>query len=101
MYRAAAAGDVDVISGYTSDGQIAQYDLAVLEDPKHVIPPYDAILLVSPQHADDAKLIAALKPLINAIPVSAIRDANAQAAGGKTVDEVASELLKKMIAAKR
>jgi len=101
MYRAAAAGDVDVISGYTSDGQIAQYDLTVLTDPKHVIPPYDAVLLVSPRHANDAKLIAALKPLIDAIPVSAMQEANAQAANGKTVDEVASELLKKMIAAKR
>jgi hypothetical protein len=30
-----------------------------------------------------------------------MQEANAQAAGGKTVDEVASELLKKMIAAKR
>ena len=27
MYQAAAAGDVDVVSAYTSDGRIAQYDL--------------------------------------------------------------------------
>ena len=42
MYPAAAAGDVDVISAYTSDGRIAQFDLVVLADPKHAIPPYDA-----------------------------------------------------------
>ena len=50
MYQAAAHGEVDVIAGYTSDGRIAQYDLT-LDDPKAAIPPYDAILLVSPRRA--------------------------------------------------
>ena len=61
MYQAVADGEVDVISAYTSDGQIAAYDLVVLDDPRHAIPPYDAILLLSPRRANDAKLIAALK----------------------------------------
>jgi len=39
MYAAAAHGEVDVIAGYTSDGRIAQLDLAVLDDPKHAIRP--------------------------------------------------------------
>ena len=51
MYEAVAHGEVDVIAGYTSDGRIAQFDLAVLDDPKHAIPPYDAVLLVSPQRS--------------------------------------------------
>ena len=34
MYQAVAHGEVDVIAGYTSDGRIAQFDLAVLEDPE-------------------------------------------------------------------
>jgi len=42
MYAAVASGEVDVIAGYTSDGLIAKYDLVVLEDTKHAIPPYDA-----------------------------------------------------------
>jgi osmoprotectant transport system permease protein len=92
MYRAAASGDVDVISAYTSDGQIAQFDMTVLTDPRHVIPPYDAILLLSPRRANDDKLIAALTPLLNAIPVSAMREANAKAAGGMSADAVASWL---------
>ena len=33
MYGAVAAGQVDVISAYTSDGRIALHDLAVLDDP--------------------------------------------------------------------
>ena len=82
MYQAAASGDVDVVSAYSSDGRIAQYDLTVLDDPKHAIPPYDAIVLLSPRRADDEALIAALKPLIGAIPVTLMREANLRAAAG-------------------
>jgi osmoprotectant transport system permease protein len=90
MYPAAAAGEVDVISAYTSDGQIAKFDLLLLDDLKHAIPPYDAILLLSPRRARDEALIEALKPLLNAIPVATMRAANARAANGDTsADEVA------------
>ena len=34
-YQALAAGEVDVIDGYSTDGFIARYDLVVLEDPKN------------------------------------------------------------------
>ena len=53
MYAAVASGEVDVIAGYTSDGLIAKYDLVVLDDPKHAIPPYDAIMLLAPKRAGD------------------------------------------------
>ena len=46
MYRAATAGEVDVVAAYSSDGRIAQYDLVVLDDPKQALPPYDAMLLI-------------------------------------------------------
>jgi osmoprotectant transport system permease protein len=90
MYPAVASGQVDVISAYTSDGQIAKYDFVVLDDSKHAIPSYDAILLLSPRRANDAKLIAALMPLVGAIPVELMRAANARAtSGGTSADEVA------------
>ena len=73
MYEAVAHGEVDVIAGYTSDGRIAQFDLAVLDDPKHAIPPYDAVLLVSPQRANDEALLAALQPLVDSIDVTTMR----------------------------
>jgi osmoprotectant transport system permease protein len=82
MYAAVAAGEVDVIAGYTSDGLIAKYDLVVLDDPKHAIPPYDAILLLAPKRADDQALRAALAPLLGKIDISAMREANLRAAGG-------------------
>lgn len=97
MYRAAAAGEVDVISAYSSDGQIAQYDLTVLDDPKHVFPPYDAILLVAPKRAQDDRLIAALTPLVGAIDVKTMREANLRGAQGDTTpDAVATWLWAKL-----
>ncbi len=88
MYTA-AGNEVDVISAYTSDGRIAQYDLVVLDDPKGVIPPYDAVLLVSPKRADDAALIAALKPLSGAIDVTLMREANLRANKGEAPEQLA------------
>ena len=76
MYRALESGQVDVISAFSSDGRIAADDLAVLGDPAHALPGYDAILLVSPNHAGDTRFVGALKPLLNAIPVAAMRKAN-------------------------
>jgi osmoprotectant transport system permease protein len=81
MYAAVASGEVDVIAGYTSDGLIAKYDLVVLDDPRQAIPPYDAILLLSPQRADDQALQAALKPLLDRIDIASMREANLRASG--------------------
>ena len=80
MYAAVASGEVDAIAGYTSDGLIAQYDLVVLDDLKSAIPPYDAIVLLSPQRAGDGKLRAALQPLLGKIDIAAMREANLRAA---------------------
>jgi osmoprotectant transport system permease protein len=82
MYPAAANGEVDVISAYTSDGRIAQYDLVVLADPRQAIPPYDAILLASPRRAEDRAFVDALLPLVGAIDVALMREANLRVAKG-------------------
>jgi osmoprotectant transport system permease protein len=81
MYAAVASGEVDVIAGYTSDGLIAKYDLTVLDDPRHAIPPYDAIVLLAPKRASDFALRSALQPLLGAIDISSMREANLRAAG--------------------
>lgn len=75
MYQAAAAGEVDVISAYTSEGRVTQYDILLLEDPKQAIPPYDAILLLSPKRAGDQALRDALAPLLGRIDVGLMREA--------------------------
>ncbi len=76
MYNALASGEADVISAYTSDGRIAADRLVVLADPKGALPSYDAILMLSPRIAEDAGVLAALQPLIGAIGVEAMREAN-------------------------
>jgi osmoprotectant transport system permease protein len=93
MYRAVSSGDVDVIAAYSSDGRIAQYDLTVLADPKHALPPYDAMLLLSPRHAHDERLAAALRPLIGSIPVALMREANLRAGGGDISPDVVAKWL--------
>jgi osmoprotectant transport system permease protein len=76
MYRALTSGQADVISAFSSDGRIAADDLVVLDDPRHALPPYDAVVLISPKRANDQRLIGALKPLIGKIDVAAMRAAN-------------------------
>ena len=46
MYEAVFNGRVDLISGYSTDGRIKTYDLAVLADDKAAFPPYDAAPIV-------------------------------------------------------
>lgn len=99
MYRAIDSGRADVISAFSSDGRIAAQHLTVLADPKHAIPGYDAILLVAPARADDARFTAALKPLVGRIPVEAMREANLMVdrdADKKSPDEAARWLEKRV-----
>ena len=95
MYRALQSGQVDVISAFSSDGRIAADRLVVLQDPKGAVPSYDAILMVSPARADDARFIAAVRPLVNAISVGNMRAANYRvdrSDNGETPDQAAQWL---------
>lgn len=46
MYDALSNGQVDVICAFATDGRIAEYHLAVLEDDRGFFPPYDAAPVV-------------------------------------------------------
>jgi osmoprotectant transport system permease protein len=76
MYQAVVDGEVDVISAFTSDGRIAANDLLVLADPAGAILPYDAIVLVAPHRGEEAALLRALEPLVGAIPLELMQEAN-------------------------
>ena len=78
MYRALETKTVDVISAFSSDGRIAAQNLTVLTDPKGAAPSYDAVILLAPKRAKDETLRRALAPLIGAIAVERMRDANLQ-----------------------
>ncbi len=46
MYDALKNGDVDIVSGFSTDGRIKAYQLKTLEDDKHYFPPYYAAPMV-------------------------------------------------------
>ncbi|TXF79479.1 ABC transporter permease/substrate-binding protein [Chryseobacterium sp.] len=46
MYKAAFEGDLDLISGYSTDGRIRAFDLYVLEDDRKIFPPYYAAPII-------------------------------------------------------
>lgn len=42
VYQAVQSGDMDIVLGYSTDGRIDSYNLVLLEDDRHLFPPYDA-----------------------------------------------------------
>jgi osmoprotectant transport system permease protein len=76
-YQALAAGEVDVIDGYSTDGLIARYDLVVLRDDKRFFPPYEAAALVSGGLVErQPAAIAALAELSNRLDETKMRRLN-------------------------
>ena len=76
-YQALAAGAVDVIDGYSTDGLLERYHLMVLQDDRHFFPPYQAAALVGARLArtrPDA--VAALTLLSNRLNEMQMRALN-------------------------
>jgi osmoprotectant transport system permease protein len=93
MYGAVRDGRVDVITAYTTDGRIPAYDLVILDDPRAILPPYDAMILLSPEAAADDAVAAALAPLVNAITPQMMREANRRVdLDGETPEQAAAWL---------
>lgn len=76
MYNALNSGEAQVIGAYTSDGRIEADNLAILADPKGAFPNYDAVILLSPETGRNRAVVEALQPLVGAIDVAAMREAN-------------------------
>ena len=96
MYQAVANGSVDVISAFSTDGRIAAFNLRVLEDDRGTIPPYDAVILVSPHLIRRHPSVAeALRRLAGAIDVDRMRRMNLEVDEfGKSPAQVATEFLR-------
>ncbi|HTE45695.1 MAG TPA: glycine betaine ABC transporter substrate-binding protein [Gemmatimonadaceae bacterium] len=94
-YQALAAGQVDVIDGYSTDGLIARYDLVVLTDDRHFFPPYEAAALVSERlalHMPEAVL--ALSELSGRLDAERMRTLNKRVeVDGASVNVVAHDAL--------
>lgn len=78
-YQALATGGVDVIDGYSTDGLIARYQLAVLRDDRGFFPPYEAAALVGHRLADSIPAaVAALTELSDRLNGALMRQLNEQ-----------------------
>jgi len=95
MYDAVVQGQVDVIAAFSTNGQIAAFDLKVIEDPRNAVPPYEAMVLINPDLADRDDVARALLPLLRSIDADLMRRANHMAdrdEDKKTVQEAAAWL---------
>lgn len=95
-YQALAAGQVDVIDGYSTDGLIARYDLVVLDDDRHFFPPYEASALVGPRLATEMpQALVALAELSGRIDEARMRGLNKRVeVDGTPVAAVAHDALR-------
>jgi len=79
MYKACADGAVDVICAFATDGRIAAYGLATLEDDKGYFPPYYAAPVVRSQTlARYSKLAGTLNHLAGKLDDATMRKLNLQ-----------------------
>jgi osmoprotectant transport system permease protein len=98
-YRGLVAGHIDVTDVYTTDAEIAAYDLAVLADDRGHFPRYDALLV----HRRDVETrapgaLAALAPLAGAIDAAAMRSMNAAVEiEGRAEGEVAARFARERL----
>jgi osmoprotectant transport system permease protein len=97
-YQALAAGKVDVIDGYSTDGLLSRYDLTTLADDRHFFPPYEAAALVSAHLGRDRPdAIAALLPLSGRLDETRMRALNRRVeVDGEDVRRVASDELRSL-----
>ncbi len=77
IYQALMEGEVDFVAGSATDGLIAKFGLAVLEDDRSYFPPYDAAAVYRPSTAARVPELAAILHLLEGgIDEAAMRDLN-------------------------
>ena len=75
-YQALAAGEIDIIDGYSTDGFIARYDLVILKDDRSFFPPYEAAALLSPRMSREEAAVGALSELSGLLTEPVMRRLN-------------------------
>ena len=97
-YRALAAGEVDVIDGYSTDGLIDRYDLVILEDDRRFFPAYEAAALVGSRALREVpQAIATLTALSGRLDESRMRRLNRRVeVDGEPVARVAADALREI-----
>ena len=94
-YQAAAAGEIDVLDVYTTDGRLSVYDFVVLEDDRQFFPPYEASGLIRGSTlAQHPELGAIMGLLANAFDAETMRQLNYRLQeGGEPLEVVARDAL--------
>jgi osmoprotectant transport system permease protein len=94
-YRALAEGEVDIIDGYATDGQIDRYDLVVLEDDRAFFPAYEATPLVGRRLIEEEPdAVAVLTELSGVLDEARMRALNRRVeVDGEEVASVAADAL--------
>lgn len=98
MYRSIKAKEVDVINSYTTDGQLQEFDLRVLEDDKAYFPPYHALPLVRKETLKEyPEIEEVLKLLEGVIDEEAMQKMNGKVDNdGMMVERVAEDFLEEI-----
>jgi osmoprotectant transport system permease protein len=97
-YQALAAGEVDVIDGYSTDGFIVRYDLVALQDDRGFFPPYEAAALISPAFAREMPAgVAALTELSGLLTEEDMRRLNRRIeVDNEPIPQVAADALRSL-----
>jgi osmoprotectant transport system permease protein len=78
-YRALADGQVDVIAGNATDGQIAALNFTHLVDDRHYFPPYQAVpVFNSASLRRHPELVGVIKALVGTLDASTMGELNRQ-----------------------
>lgn len=96
-YQAIDKGEVNLIDAYSTDSQLKQYNLVVLEDDKQLFPPYQGAPLMKQELLDKhPELEKILNQLAGKISEAEMSDMNYQVdVGGKSAASVAHAYLVK------
>ncbi|MCB9708357.1 MAG: ABC transporter permease/substrate-binding protein [Myxococcales bacterium] len=99
MYQAITEKAIDVITAYTTDGRIRAFDLRLLRDDKHVIPPYDALLLVNARFAKrHPRVVEVLRRLEGKLTTQDMQALNMQVdVSGRSPRKVASAFVRESV----
>jgi len=94
-YQALTSGDADVVVAFGTDGEIAAFDLVVLEDDRGMFPPYQVAPVVRLDALEaNPELAGALNGLSSRLTNAVMQRLNYEVSGnGREPEEVAREYL--------
>lgn len=96
-YTAVESGEINLLDAYSTDSELEQYELTVLEDDQELFPPYQGAPLLREETAEQyPEIVEALNKLAGKISDDEMREMNYQVnVEGKSPRDVAHDYLQK------